>query len=172
MRKIPMVAMALLFPVVLFAQAPLARGSTALKRMGLTDDQISKVNDIVKSTETEIRDDMIHIKLIKAQIDEEILPSTAKPDMGKIDKLIEQESKLRGDIERATIDAEVQLIQIMGSDNFQQYYRELRFGLERFMSGKEFGLVGKAGPGARPMTGAPAIPPSNSMPPSAGSSGN
>lgn len=129
MKRIPMLAMALLVPVVLFAQTPLDRNAAALKRLGLTDDQAAKVEAVVTATRTKVKDDLVHIRLIKAQIDEAILPSTAQPDMGAVGKLVDQQSQLRADMEKSLLSAEVQLIQIMGRENFQKYYRSLRLEL-------------------------------------------
>ena len=126
MKKITVVALALLTPVVMFAQVPPDRGTIALKRMGMTDDQVSKITAIVKTAETKVKDDKIHIGLVKAQIKDAILPSTAALDMAAIDRLVDQETQLRADMEKSVLSAEVQLIKIMGRDDFEAYFRLIR----------------------------------------------
>ena len=140
MKRITVFALALLAPVVMFAQVPPDRAALALKRLGLTSDQVTKVNDITKATETTIKDDRIHLKLLQAQIQDAILPSTATPDMAAIDKLVDQESQLRGNMEKALLSAEVQLIQIMGRDNFERYFQMIRarFGMGGQRAMREF----------------------------------
>ena len=138
MKRVLLSVFAVMFPVVLFAQMPFGGGDDGiLKRMNLSDAQITQVQGIVKATETTIRDDMVHLRLLRAQIDDAILPSTAKPDMDAIDKIVDQESQLRGDMEKAFLSAEVQLIGIMGRDDFEQYSRFIRahMGFARNMNG-------------------------------------
>lgn len=130
MKRISVLALALLAPVVMFAQVPgTTPGTALLKRLGLTDDQVAKASAIVSTTETTIKDDMVHIRLLEAQIDDAIMPSTAKPDMNVVNKLVDQEMQLRGDMQKALLSAKVQLIQIMGRDNFERYWRSLRLEL-------------------------------------------
>ncbi len=157
MKRITVVALALLTPVVMFAQVPPDRSALALKQFGLADDQVTKIGDIVKTAETKVKDDKIHLGLLKAQIKDAILPSTATPDMAAIDKLVDQESQLRGDMEKAILSAEVQLIQIMGRDNFERYFQIIRarFGM-REKSARQFQEQPMWGQGRGYMMGGPA----------------
>lgn len=140
MKRITVLALALLTPVVMFAQVPPDRGALALKRMGMSDDQVTKITAIVKTAETKVKDDKIHISLIKAQIKDAIMPSTAALDMAAIDKLVDQEVQLRADMEKTVLSAEVELIKIMGRDDFELYFRMIRaeFGMGSSRSMQEF----------------------------------
>ncbi|HUX36973.1 MAG TPA: hypothetical protein VMV44_03655 [Rectinemataceae bacterium] len=128
MKRLLVFAVAALAPAILFAQVPADRGSALYKRMGLTDSQVAQVTKIMQDTETVVRDARIHVRLLKAQIDEAILPSSAKPDMEAIGKLVDQESQIRATMEKSLLSAEVQLIQIMGRDNFERYFHSLMRG--------------------------------------------
>ncbi|MFZ4616407.1 MAG: Spy/CpxP family protein refolding chaperone [Rectinemataceae bacterium] len=149
MKIIPAFVLAALIPFAIGAQMmpgrpgdrsaerpgawPADRSAFILQQLALTDAQISQVQSIIQTAEKTIRDDRIQVRLIKAQIDAAILPSTAKPDMAAIGKLVDQQSQLRGDMEKALLSAKIQLIQIMGRDNFEKYSRAL---LSRLGAGK------------------------------------
>jgi hypothetical protein len=140
MKRITVLALALLTPVVMFAQVPPDRGALALKRMGMSDDQVTKITAIVKTAETKVKDDKIHIGLIKARIKDAIMPSTAALDMAAIDKLVDQEAQVRADMEKTVLSAEVELIKIMGRDDFESYSRMIRaeLGMGSTMSMQDF----------------------------------
>ncbi len=151
MKRLFVFAVAALAPAILFGQIPADRAAAQFKRMGLSDSQVAQVTKVVQDTETLVRDARIHIRLIKAQIDEAILPSTAKPDMEAIGKLVDQETQLRATMEKSLLSAEVQLIQIMGRDNFQRYFRVI---MRDFVLGNDGrGLRGRPMQGKAPWMG-------------------
>ncbi len=113
----------LVLPTALFAQSQPSREAKMLTQFGLTDTQISQVMDIQKKTTTTVRQDRVHIRLLKAQMAEDLLP--AKVDMQAVNDLINQEAQTRADMQKALIGARVQLRQIMGDDNFRLYLRHL-----------------------------------------------
>ncbi|MEI6385851.1 MAG: hypothetical protein WCQ50_04395 [Spirochaetota bacterium] len=161
MKRIPAFVLAALIPFAISAQMmprgpadrsaersgawPADRSALVLKKLALTDAQISQVQTIIQTAEKTIKDDRIQIRLIKAQIDAAILPSTAKPDMAAIGKLVDQESQLRGDMEKALLSAKIQLIQIMGRDSFEKFSRALapRLGAGKALNAGRF--AGRSG---------------------------
>jgi Spy/CpxP family protein refolding chaperone len=170
MQRFPALVLAALIPFAIHAQTmpkgpgdrsaegpgawPADRSTLILKQLALTDAQISQVQSIVQTAEKTIKDDRIQVRLIKAQIDAAILPSTAKPDMAVIGKLVDQQSQLRGDMEKARLSAKIQLIQIMGRDNFEKYSRALLSRLGAGKSVKALKFAGMRGTNHRNMMGA------------------
>lgn len=94
-----------------------------LTQAGLSDTQVSQVMDIQKKTVTTVRQDKVHIRLLKAQMAVALLP--ANVDMPALNNLITQEAQTRADIQKALIGAKVQLRQIMGDETFRKYIRHL-----------------------------------------------
>ncbi len=94
-----------------------------LKSFGLTEAQIGQVTAIEKSTRDVVRADLTHIRLVQAQIAEALLP--AAPDAQAINALIDKKGQLRVDIEKNLMSARIQLVKIMGSDDFAKYARSL-----------------------------------------------
>ena len=87
-----------------------------LAQFGLNDTQVSQVIDIQKKTMTTLRQDRVHIRLLRAQMAQDLLP--AKVDMQAVNDLINQEAQTRADMQKAFVGARVQLRQIMGDDTF------------------------------------------------------
>ena len=79
--------------------------------------------DIQKKTMTTMRQDRVHIRLLKAEMAQALLP--ANVDMQAVNNLITQEAQTRADIQKARVGARVQLRQIMGDDIFHMYVRHL-----------------------------------------------
>jgi hypothetical protein len=111
-------------PTALFAQNQPNRETKMLQQFGLTDTQVSQVMDIQKKTITTVRQDRVHIRLLKAQIAQDLLP--AKVDMQAVNDLISQEAQTRADMQKSLVGAKVQVRQIMGDDNFRIYLRHLK----------------------------------------------
>lgn len=127
-RLIPFFFM-LVLPTALFAQNQAGGETKMLKQFGLDDTQISQVMDIQKKTMTTVRQGLVHIRLLKAQMAQDLLP--AKVDMQAVNDLINQEAQTRADMQKAFVGARVQLRQIMGDDNFRMYVRHL-MAMHRF----------------------------------------
>lgn len=106
----------LLIPATLFAQPRKIDDGTRLKSLGLSDAQITQVLALQKSTRDTTRADLTHIRLIRAQIAEALLPPS--PDAQAINALIEKEGQLRIDIEKNRMAARIQLEKLVGPDNF------------------------------------------------------
>ena len=151
MKRLLVFAAAILIPALSFAQIPQDRGTKLLRDLGLSDAQIAQVQDVENKARTAIKDDLVHLRLLKAQINEAMLPSNAKPDLAAINKLVDQKAQLRGDMEKTFLAAKVQLMGIMGKDSFDKYARVVRreFGMGGFRGGH--GMGGFKGP----MMGAP-----------------
>jgi hypothetical protein len=66
-----------------------------------------------------------------------LLPVSGNVDLAPINKLIDQKAQLRAEMEKALVSARVQLTQIMGKDNFDKFFRELREFMPR---GDRFGM--------------------------------
>jgi Spy/CpxP family protein refolding chaperone len=156
MKRILAIAFAALIPLALFAQAaPMApamqmhkfREADLLKSFQLSDAQIAQVKAIEQATRTTVKNDMVHLRLVRAQIND-LLLTTDKPDVQAIDKLIDQGTQLRGEMQKALVAARIQLVQIMGKDNFEKYMhfvvRRLRGMMQhrRPMGPWGMGLVG------------------------------
>ena len=123
MKRLLPLFFGLVLPAVLFAQGQPRSETTMLKQLGLDDNQVSQVMDIQKKTMATVRQDRVHIRLLKAQMAQDLLP--AKVDMQAMNDLINQEAQTRADMQKALIGARVQLRQIMGDDNFRLYLRHL-----------------------------------------------
>ena len=114
----------LLLPVALFAQnaqSPKERESVMLKQWGLSDSQVAQVFDIQKSTRTTARQDLVQIRLLRAQMAKALLPAT--PNMQEVNGYITQMAQTRADLMKAFVGARVQLRQIIGEDHFPEYVR-------------------------------------------------
>ena len=151
----------LLLPAALFAQSPRDQESTMLKKLGLTDAQVTQVLDIQSKTRSTIRQDAVQMRLLHAQMDKALLP--ASPNMQDVNGYITQIAQTRADMMKALVGARVQLRQIIGDDNFPAYTRFImlrhRFGPRAFqrMGGpRAGGMMGNDGPmmdGDGPMMG-------------------
>jgi Spy/CpxP family protein refolding chaperone len=150
MQKLAIVALVALIPLTLFAQAPSSkptepfrdRQTALLKSFKLSDAQIAQVLDIEKAARSAAQGDFAHIRLLNAEIRVALLPSNANPDLQAIEKLIDQKAQFRADAEKAFTAAKVQLIQIMGNDNFNRLIRVHREHSPKrcfFMTKRQFG---------------------------------
>lgn len=130
----------LLLPVVLFAQnaqSPKDRESAMLKKFGLEDSQIAQVFDIQKKTMMTMRQDIVQLRLLRAQMAKALLP--ASPNMQEVNGYITQMAQTRADMMKAFVGARVQLRQIIGEDNFPAY---ARFIMHRHWLGHRRGFRG------------------------------
>ena len=55
---------------------------------------------------SEVRVDRANIQLLNAQIKVALLPSTANPDLGAVDKLIDQKAELRASMQKVFVSAQ------------------------------------------------------------------
>jgi hypothetical protein len=122
-RLIPLLFV-LVLPTALFAQGQPSHEAKMLSQFGLTDTQISQVMDIQKKTMITVRQDRVHIRLLKAEMAQALLP--AKVDMQAVNDLINQEAQTKADLQKAMVQAKVQLRQIMGDELFYTYERHLK----------------------------------------------
>ena len=122
-RLIPLLFV-LVLPSAVFAQGQPSREAAMLTKLGLSDTQVTQVMDIQKKTIVTIRQDRVHMRLLRAQMAQALLPT--KVDMQTVNDLITQETQTRADMQKAFIGARVQLRQIMGDDIFYIYVRHLR----------------------------------------------
>jgi len=129
MKRSLMAVFALVIPAMAFAQGRMGGENGLLKGFGLDDTQISQVTAIEKSTRAAVRADFTHIRLIRAQIAEALLPAT--PDVQAINALIDKKGELRTDIEKNLMSARIQLVKIMGDENYATF---ARFVMDRIRS--------------------------------------
>lgn len=147
-RFTPLLVLALvLSPTVLFAQSLQNRESGALRQLGLTDTQVSQVLDIQAKMQTAVRDNTVHLRLIRAQIDEALLP--AAPNMQKINGLIDDQAKIRADLEKKLVADRVKLRQIVG-DQLYPRLLQIRRGLYARRPGDNRGPIERRGAGGPP----------------------
>jgi len=139
MKRSLIAVFALVIPAMAFAQGRMGGENGLLKGFGLDDTQISQVTAIEKSTRATVRADFTHIRLIRAQIAEALLPAT--PDVQAINALIDKKGEFRTDIEKNLVSARIQLVKIMGDENYATF---ARFAMDRIRS--RFGQM-------RPMEG-------------------
>jgi hypothetical protein len=139
MKKLLILALVAFVPLALFAQAPAGKSANKeaelLKSFNLGDEQIAQVRDIEKSTMTAVRSDSAHVQLINAQIKVAFLTASTNADLQAIDKLIDQKAQLRADMGKAFASARMQLVQIMGKDNFEKYFLSQRMQMRMHMRG-------------------------------------
>jgi len=154
-RFIPLLFLVL--PVALFAQSPKTQETTMLKGFGLNDSQIAQVLDIQDKTRTTMRQDVVQIRLLRAQMEKALLPTN--PNMQDVNGLITQISQARADLMKALVGARVQVRQIIGDDNFPAY---TRFIMRSYRGGEGRGAGmfggaqgGREGPGGRVGPGGP-----------------
>ena len=151
----------LLLPLAAFAQVPMnpkARETELLKSFSLNDSQISQVFDIEDKTRATIRQDVVQLRLLHAQMEKALLP--ASPNMQEVNGYISQMAQTRAELMKAFVGARVQLRQIIGDDNFPAYARFImhRFGFHRAGHPGFGGMMGGGGPmahGDDPPTGLP-----------------
>ena len=141
----------LILPAALFAQSQPSRESKMLKQFGLEENQITQVMDIQKKTMTTLRQDRVQLRVLKAQMAQDLLP--AKVDMQAVNDLINQEAQTRVDMQKALVGARVQLRQIMGDDIFHKYVRHLMAMHRHHFRGWGQGFWNGRTPQRRPMDG-------------------
>jgi hypothetical protein len=151
-RIFPVVALSLLFiPLMAFAQNQQSPNAAALKKLGLSDAQVTQVMDVQKKTQDLVRQDSVSLRLIRDKIDQALLP--ANPDVKAVNGLVDQAAQTRAEMQKALLGARIQLRQIMGDDNYRQYIRSFgRFhrrmngpGPQGFRRGMG-GMDGRQGP--------------------------
>jgi Spy/CpxP family protein refolding chaperone len=165
MKRSLILVLVLLLPAMIFAQG-MSRGLSRmgdenglLKSFGLNEAQIAQATTIEKSTRDAVRADFTHIKLVQAQIAEALLPAT--PDANAINALIEKKGLLRTDIAKSLMSARIQLVKIMGNENYAKFARfvmgQMRSGFGRGAMMGRFGggMMGQQGKGPRSMRIAP-----------------
>ncbi len=152
-RMIPFLLL-LILPAALFAQSQQTAENKMLKQFGLDDTKIAQVMDIQSKTMAAVRQDAVHLQLLRAQLAQALLP--AKPDMTAVNDLIGQEAQTRTDIQKTVVGARVQLRQIMGDDNFRVYAWHLRTMFGNRLRGRGQGFMMKGGmrSGGSAMSGA------------------
>lgn len=140
-RFLPILFVLLLVPVTMFAQARKFDENAILAKLGLNDTQISQVVALQKSTRATARMGFANIRLIKAQIAVALL--AANPDEQAINALIEKRGQLRNDIEKNRVSARLQLVKIVGADNFAKIARFIgrprHHRFQHWRNGKTFG---------------------------------
>jgi Spy/CpxP family protein refolding chaperone len=124
MKRLLPVFFALILPIAGFAQSSQGPEVKMLTQLGLTEAQISQVMDIQGKTETGVRANAVQLRLLRAQLDKALLPSTV--DMQSVNTLITQMGQVRVDMQKALVAARVQLRQIMGNESFRAYTRYIR----------------------------------------------
>ncbi len=139
MKRLLPVFFALVLPMAGFAQSAQGPEAKMLKQLGLTDAQVSQVMDIQGKTRSGVRANAVQLRLLRAQLDKALLPSTV--DMQNVNTLITQMGQVRVDMQKALVAARVQLRQIMGDDNFRAYTRYIR-------RERSAGYIGAMRPGA------------------------
>ncbi len=125
----------LLLPAALFAQTAQSREMQVLKRLGLSGAQATQVLDVQHKAEATVRQDAVQIRLLRAQIDKALLPSSV--DMQAVNALIDQASAARADMQKAIVAARVQMRQLMGDDAARRYFRHIRRELHAGFLGRE-----------------------------------
>ncbi len=137
MRRVTAVAVfSLLFvPALMFAQTQAARDTAALKKLGLSDAQVTQVLDIQNKTQAIVQKDRVSLRLSRDQIDQALL--AANPDIKAINTLVDQASQTRADMQKALLGARVQLRQIMGADNLQAYMKAIRGRQRKNVPGRQ-----------------------------------
>jgi hypothetical protein len=120
----------LVVPLAAFAQSPMApkaRETDLLKGFGLNDSQIAQVFDIQDKTRATIKRDAVQLRLLHAQMDKALLPTTL--NMQEVNGYIAQMAQTQADLMKTFVGARVQLRQLIGEDNFPAY---ARFVMDRF----------------------------------------
>lgn len=154
MKRLVLVLVVLALPIAAFAQsAPRqSREATFLKQqLGMNDSQVSQVLSIQKSTFDAVRNDRVHLRLLRAEIAEALLPQTV--DQGKVNNLIDQVARTRADMEKSLIGARIQLRSIMGD---QAYWTYMRFVRQRMLQ-RHTRQAGRFGDGV-PLPPSPGAP--------------
>lgn len=124
MKRLLPVFFALILPMAGFAQSSQGPEAKMLKQLGLNDGQVSQVMDIQGKTQTSVHANAVQLRLLRAQLDKALLPSTV--DMQGVNTLITQMGQVRVDMQKALVAARVQLRQIMGDGSFRAYARYIR----------------------------------------------
>lgn len=131
MKRIILVLALVCLPFLAFAQTqPQQRGEAQFlkQQLGLNDSQVSQVLAIQQATARRVRADGVHLRLLRAQIEEAMLPQTV--DQAKVNRLIDQTARTRADSQKALIDARIRLRSIMGDGAFRLYLRAIRGRLQ------------------------------------------
>ncbi|HUZ17581.1 MAG TPA: periplasmic heavy metal sensor [Spirochaetia bacterium] len=122
MKRYLLVLAMLVVPALSFAQTPQQREAAMLKsRLGLNDSQITQVIDIQRKTMDQVRQDSVHLRLLRAELAEALLPSTV--NQNRVNELIDQTARTRANMQKVLVDARIQLRKVMGDDAFFAYMR-------------------------------------------------
>src|SRR5208337_4734824 len=143
----------LLVPATMFAQGRRFDENAALKNLGLNDTQITQVVALQKSTREATHVDITHIRLVNAQIAEALL--SPSPDVQAIDTLIDKKGQLRTDIEKNRLSARLQLVKIVGADDYAKIAMFMRERRQHRLQAWR-GYEGFGRPQFNPENGAPA----------------
>ena len=126
------------------AQAPEKR--MLQQQIGLNDAQITQVLDIQSKTRATMRADAVQLRLLRAQMDKALLAAPASVDMNAVNGFITQMGQTRTDMQKTMVNAQLQLRQIMGDDNFHTYARFLHGAIRQGVMMHRWG-DGNGGPG-------------------------
>jgi hypothetical protein len=161
MRKAPLLLglFLLLVPVLAHARADQPAAKDSLKKLGLSDTQVTQVLDVQKATRTQIQASIADLRIARAQLATLLLP--ANVDMEQVNKLLAKEQELRTTIARTGIEAQIKLRQIMRDDTYFNYRRDfmrshrtlIRGWLSRVRGGGRLGIgMNYDDTGTRPAT--------------------
>ena len=125
MKRYLLVLAVLVVPALAFAQSPQQREASMLKsRLGLNESQASQVIDVQHTTMDQVRKDSVHLRLLRAELAEALLPATV--DRNRVNDLIDQTARTRADMQKELVGARIQMRQIMGDDAFYAYMKFVR----------------------------------------------
>ena len=96
----------------------------ALKALGLTDDQVTQVTDLVEKGRVTAKTQRASLGVVNAQIRQAMVAST--PDLKAVNALVDQKAALGASMEKARLAEEVQLRQIVGDKVFDRVQVALR----------------------------------------------
>lgn len=94
------------------------RAERTLKALGLTEDQITQVNDVVEKARGVAKVQRASVQVLEAQIHQAMV--AASPDLKVVNGLVDQKSVLVAGLEKQRLAEEVQIRQIVGDQVFDQ----------------------------------------------------
>ncbi len=92
-----------------------------LAQIGLSETEISEIQDIQYQAEKKNREANVEMNVLKAQLEKLLLDE--HPDMDQVRKTIEATLKWRIQAETANVEARVQIREKLGTDNFEKLLR-------------------------------------------------
>jgi len=96
-----------------FAQPP-----KALKALGLTEEQITQVTDVVDKARLAAKAQRASVDVLEAQIRQAMVPTN--PDLKVVNGLVDQKAALLATLEKQRLAEELQIRQIVGDKAFDQ----------------------------------------------------